>query len=195
MRYADNVVDRQRSEYTGRCEIRSRRRRQPASPGPQNINSRPFHPQTCDKIERFWQTLKRWLRAANDDHARAAKRPARAVPQLLQPPTTTSGTRGAAPAKAFADSEKARPAEWRRPATVFVTRDTVREQNRQPDSRAVQGQRRTAMGRNIKRQHTRRRPQRHLQRDHQRARTHRQPQTRKPARSTKRQEHTTNANP
>jgi transposase InsO family protein len=27
------------------------------------LNSRPFHPQTCGKIERFWQTLKKWLRA------------------------------------------------------------------------------------------------------------------------------------
>lgn len=26
------------------------------------INSRPYHPQTCGKIERFHQTLKRWLR-------------------------------------------------------------------------------------------------------------------------------------
>jgi transposase InsO family protein len=27
------------------------------------ITSRPFHPQTCGKVERFQQTLKRWLRA------------------------------------------------------------------------------------------------------------------------------------
>ena len=25
--------------------------------------SRPYHPQTCGKIERSWQTLKKWLRA------------------------------------------------------------------------------------------------------------------------------------
>lgn len=31
--------------------------------GTHTINSRPFHPQTCGKIERFWQTLKKWLRA------------------------------------------------------------------------------------------------------------------------------------
>ena len=31
--------------------------------GVQTINSRPYHPQTCGKIERFWQTLKKWLRA------------------------------------------------------------------------------------------------------------------------------------
>ena len=27
------------------------------------INSMPFHPATCGKIERFWQTLKKWLAA------------------------------------------------------------------------------------------------------------------------------------
>ena len=31
--------------------------------GAMTINSTPFHPQTCGKIERFWQTLKTWLRA------------------------------------------------------------------------------------------------------------------------------------
>jgi transposase InsO family protein len=31
--------------------------------GVRPITSRPFHPQTCGKIERFHQTLKRWLRA------------------------------------------------------------------------------------------------------------------------------------
>ncbi|BBY43343.1 hypothetical protein MCEL_16380 [Mycolicibacterium celeriflavum] len=31
--------------------------------GTRTINSTPFHPQTCGKIERFWQTLKKWLRA------------------------------------------------------------------------------------------------------------------------------------
>ena len=34
-----------------------------AAMGVQTLNSRPFHPQTCGKIERHWQTLKRWLRA------------------------------------------------------------------------------------------------------------------------------------
>jgi transposase InsO family protein len=31
--------------------------------GTHTINSTPAHPQTCGKIERFWQTLKKWLRA------------------------------------------------------------------------------------------------------------------------------------
>jgi transposase InsO family protein len=31
--------------------------------GTVTITSTPYHPQTCGKIERFWQTLKKWLRA------------------------------------------------------------------------------------------------------------------------------------
>ncbi len=31
--------------------------------GVRTINSTPYHPQTCGKIERFWQTLKKWLTA------------------------------------------------------------------------------------------------------------------------------------
>lgn len=34
-----------------------------AALGCQSIASTPYHPQTCGKIERFWQTLKKWLRA------------------------------------------------------------------------------------------------------------------------------------
>jgi transposase InsO family protein len=29
--------------------------------GVRTINSTPHHPQTCGKVERFWQTLKKWL--------------------------------------------------------------------------------------------------------------------------------------
>lgn len=39
------------------------------------INARPYHPQTCGKIERFHQTLKRWL---------SARRPARTIAGLQQ---------------------------------------------------------------------------------------------------------------
>ena len=31
--------------------------------GTVTVTSTPYHPQTCGKIERFWQTLKKWLRA------------------------------------------------------------------------------------------------------------------------------------
>jgi transposase InsO family protein len=36
--------------------------------GCQPITSSPYHPQTCGKIERFWQTLKKWLRAHEARH-------------------------------------------------------------------------------------------------------------------------------
>jgi len=36
------------------------------------ICSTPYHPQTCGKIERFWQTLKKWLTAHHHRHGRPA---------------------------------------------------------------------------------------------------------------------------
>ena len=94
--------------------------------GVHTINSAPYHPQTCGKIERFWQTLKKWLtaRPAADTlaelNAQLAefrdfynhRRPHRAL-------------RGATPAEAFAATAKARPAERPLPTPVFVTRHTV----------------------------------------------------------------------
>ncbi|MGW4097176.1 integrase core domain-containing protein [Mycobacterium sp. NPDC004974] len=94
--------------------------------GTVTINSRPFHPQTCGKIERLWQTLKKWLRAhpapatiaeLNDllDEFREFynhQRPHRAL-------------RGATPAEAFAATYKARPANRPLAAPVLVTRHAV----------------------------------------------------------------------
>jgi transposase InsO family protein len=39
-----------------------------AALGCQSIASTPYHPQTCGKIERLWQTLKKWLRARERAH-------------------------------------------------------------------------------------------------------------------------------
>ncbi|WP_052238758.1 IS481 family transposase [Mycolicibacterium setense] len=94
--------------------------------GTVTINSRPFHPQTCGKIERLWQTLKKWLRARpapqtiaelNDllDEFREFynhQRPHRAL-------------HGATPAEAFAATAKARPADRPLPAPALVTRNAV----------------------------------------------------------------------
>jgi len=94
--------------------------------GVQTINSRPYHPQTCGKIERFWQTLKKWLRARPApatvadlntllewfQHFYNHRRPHRAL-------------RGATPAEAFSATIKARPAARPLPAPVFVTRHVV----------------------------------------------------------------------
>ena len=96
--------------------------------GVRTINSAPFHPQTCGKIERFWQTLKKWLRA---------RPPAATLAELddlldefrnfynHQRPHRSH--RGATPAEVFAASAKARPADRPLPAPVFVSRHTVDE--------------------------------------------------------------------
>jgi hypothetical protein len=94
--------------------------------GVRTINSTPYHPQTCGKIERFWQTLKKWLDAQPppptvadlNDLLKAFRahynhrRPHRAL-------------RGATPAEAFAATAKARVCERPLPAPVFVSRHTV----------------------------------------------------------------------
>jgi transposase InsO family protein len=96
--------------------------------GTRTINSTPFHPQTCGKIERFWQTLKKWLRA------RPAARTLDELNALLaqfrdhynhQRPHRA--LRGATPAHAFTATEKARPAERPLPAPVFITVHIVSE--------------------------------------------------------------------
>ena len=98
--------------------------------GVHTINSTPYHPQTCGKIERFWQTLKKWLRAR-------PRRPPSTnsttllgpVPRLLQPPPTTPRAARSHPAEAFTATEKARPADRPLPAPVFVSRHTVGEKS------------------------------------------------------------------
>jgi transposase InsO family protein len=94
--------------------------------GTHTINSTPGHPQTCGKIERFWQTLKKWLRARpgpatleelNELLAQFCNfynhhRPHRAL-------------RGATPAEAFGATAKAHPADRPLPEPVFVSRHLV----------------------------------------------------------------------
>ncbi|MCP9276998.1 IS481 family transposase [Mycolicibacterium arenosum] len=94
--------------------------------GVRTINSTPYHPQTCGKIERFWQTLKKWL---------AAHPPAATIEQLNehletfrehynhQRPHRALG--GATPVEAFTATAIARPADRPLPEPVFVSRRTV----------------------------------------------------------------------
>jgi transposase InsO family protein len=98
--------------------------------GTRTINSRPFHPQTCGKIERFWQTLKKWVRA------RPAPATVEELNDLLEEFRTFHNhqrphraLRGATPAEAFAATEKARPADRPLPAPVFVSRHVVGERS------------------------------------------------------------------
>ena len=71
--------------FSGRS--RSRLRTRPAHAGcPPHSVRRPDHPQTCGKIERFHQTLKRWLRTQTLARShRQLQRPTRRFRRVLQP--------------------------------------------------------------------------------------------------------------
>jgi transposase InsO family protein len=94
--------------------------------GVRTINSAPFHPQTCGKIERYWQTLKKWL---------AARDPATTIDDLntqleqfrsfYNHHRPHRALRGATPAEAFHATAKARPADRPVPAPVVISRHTV----------------------------------------------------------------------
>lgn len=98
--------------------------------GIQLITSTPGHPQTCGKIERFWQTLKRWLRARP-----LAPTLAELNDQLQQfrtyynhhrPHRALRGkTPNATPAEAFTTTPKARPPQNPIPATIFIDHSHV----------------------------------------------------------------------
>jgi transposase InsO family protein len=95
--------------------------------GVQTINSTPHHPQTCGKIERFWQTLKKWLRARDTPVTLAELNDLLDEFRLYY--NTERRHRSLAhhctPAEAFAATEKARPAGRPLPAPVRVSTRTV----------------------------------------------------------------------
>ena len=80
--------------------------------GTHTINSTPSHPQTCGKIERFWQTLKKWLRPhpvpATIDELNTLLDEFRDYYNHHRPHRALSG---ATPAAAFHGTDKARPAD------------------------------------------------------------------------------------
>ena len=96
--------------------------------GTHTINSTPGHPQTCGKIERFWQTLKKWLRArrapATLDELNELLAQFRDFYNHHRPHRALRGT---TPAEAFTATPKAHPADHPLPARVFVSRHTVGE--------------------------------------------------------------------
>jgi transposase InsO family protein len=98
--------------------------------GTRTINSTPSHPQTCGKIERLWQTLKKWLRAhpipATITELNALLDQFRTFYNHHRPHRALSG---ATPAEAFTATDKARPADRPLPAPVFVSRHTVGERS------------------------------------------------------------------
>jgi transposase InsO family protein len=96
--------------------------------GVRTINSAPFHPQTCGKIERFWQTMKKWLKArepaATLDELNALLEQFRSFYNHQRP---HRAHRGATPAEVFGATAKARPAQRPVPAPIVVSRHTVGE--------------------------------------------------------------------
>ncbi len=96
--------------------------------GVRTINSAPFHPQTCGKIERFWQTLKKWLNAREP-----AASPAELNDLLVEfrrfynHHRPHRALKGATPNEAFHATAAARPIDRPLPAPVFISRHTVDE--------------------------------------------------------------------
>ena len=94
--------------------------------GTVTINSRPYHPQTCGKIERLWQTLKKWLRARPTPQTIAELNGLlEEFRQFYNHQRPHRALRGATPAEAFAATAKARPADRPLAAPVLVTRHAV----------------------------------------------------------------------
>jgi hypothetical protein len=90
--------------------------------GCQTICSTPYHPQTCGKIERQWQTMKRWLAAHGPYDSLAELNTALAIYQhYYNTRRPHRALKGATPAAAFAATVKARPAHRPLPAPVTVT--------------------------------------------------------------------------
>lgn len=98
--------------------------------GCQPITSSPYHPQTCGKIERFWQTLKKWLRAHEHRHGPAAdlaELNARliAFAEYYNTRRPHRALHGRTPLDAFIATPAARPIERPLPAPLTVYRGVV----------------------------------------------------------------------
>lgn len=96
-----------------------------AALGCQSIASTPYHPQTCGKIERFWQTLKKWLRAREAAHGPYHTLSAlnKDLAIFAEHYNTRRGHRalnGKTPAAVFAADVKARPAERPLPVATRI---------------------------------------------------------------------------
>lgn len=94
--------------------------------GCQPICSTPGHPQTCGKIERFWQTLKKWLDAHGPYDTIEQLQAALLVFQTYYNQARPHrALKGATPAEVFAAGTPARPFDRPLPAPVLIYRREV----------------------------------------------------------------------
>jgi transposase InsO family protein len=98
-----------------------------AALGCQSIASTPYHPQTCGKIERLWQTLKKWLRARERSHGQyrtltALNRDLALFAEHYNTRRPHRAQHGRTPVAVFAATVKARPVERPLPATTQIYR-------------------------------------------------------------------------
>lgn len=91
--------------------------------GVQAISSSPYHPQTCGKIERLWQTLKKWL-AAHGPFATAVDLNAAldTFAEYYNHRRRHRALHGATPAAVLAATPSARPIDRPLPAPTFTAR-------------------------------------------------------------------------
>ena len=107
-----------------------------AALGCQSIASSPYHPQTCGKIERFWQTLKKWLRARETIHGPhcALSALSAGLGVFAEHYNTRRPHRahhGRTPAAVFAATVTARPVDRPLPATTMGYQTARRHRDRQ----------------------------------------------------------------
>jgi transposase InsO family protein len=94
--------------------------------GCQPICSSPYHPQTCGKIERLWQTMKKWLDAHGPFSTIADLRTALVEFQrYYNDRRPHASLHGATPAASFAATTPARPADRPLPAPLSTYHGTV----------------------------------------------------------------------
>lgn len=111
--------------------------------GCQVITSTPYHPQTCGKIERLWQTLKKWLHAHGPYPSLADLNAAlREFAEYYNTRRAHRALQGRTPASVFAAGTPARPT-----ARPLPARSSLRQVHASPAGIVSAGRYRVNLGR------------------------------------------------